>query len=136
MVRWLVILHPDLHRSDGRYRRAAVQDQDGPDRGESRANYESGTAAPTFAHRVMEPNASPQSIAVFAQTLELNSGGIQSAGTGVAVHLAHRSWDTTLSTRWTGCIDGTRQKQGRMLACDQGLSEYSVPGDSPLFLMR
>ena len=64
-----------------------------PDWGEKWAYYESGGGATelVFAYRVVEPNNSPQGIAVLAQTLELNGGAIRSAGTAPAdAYLAHR----------------------------------------------
>ena len=91
MVRWLVILHPDLQQSDDVTGAPPLNIKMDPSGGEFRANCESGsgTAAPTFAYQVVEPNTSPQRIAVLSQTLELNSGGILSAGTDVAAYLAH-----------------------------------------------
>ena len=75
-----------------------------PSWGEFWSNYESGTgtATLTFAYTVAEPNTSPQGIAVLAQTLELNGGGIQSAGTSLAAYLAHagRAHDPNHQVDW------------------------------------
>ena len=72
--------------------------------GEQWAPYESGggTASLTFAHTVVEPNASTQGIAVLANTLALNGGR-----SGRPRPRQTRSWrtpgsTTTRRTRWTG----------------------------------
>ena len=59
--------------------------------GEKRAAYESGsgTAALTFAWTVVEPNYSPQGIAVLVNTLALDGGTIRSAATGADAALGH-----------------------------------------------
>ena len=62
-----------------------------PDYGDKLATYAggSGTTALTFTHEVVEPNYSPQGIAVMANTLALNGGTIRSAATGGDAALAH-----------------------------------------------
>ena len=77
---------------------------DAADWGEKWALYESGsgTASLTFAHEVLEPNESSQSIAVPAHTLALNGGR-----SGRRRPRRKRSWRTpgsatTPTTRWTG----------------------------------
>ena len=66
-------------------------DMDPADWGEKWATYErgGGTASLTFAHTVVEPNFSSQGIAVLADTLEPDGGGIASAATGAAADLSH-----------------------------------------------
>ena len=66
-------------------------DMDPADWGQKWASYASGsgTASLTFAHTVVEPNYSTQGIAVLANTLELNGGTIQAAGTSTDAALAH-----------------------------------------------
>ncbi len=49
----------------------------------------SGTANLTFTHTVVEPNTSPQGIAVLANTLQPNGGAIRSEATGADADLAH-----------------------------------------------
>ena len=55
------------------------------------ANYDSGSGTDTltFVYTVVEPNTSPQGIAVLAHSLELNGGQIRSTTSGENVHLAH-----------------------------------------------
>ncbi|MYN65779.1 MAG: hypothetical protein F4X11_12225, partial [Acidobacteria bacterium] len=62
-----------------------------PNYGEKWAAYESGggTSALVFAHTVVEPNVSPQGIAVLADTLEANGGTIRSAETEADADLSH-----------------------------------------------
>ena len=64
-------------------------DMDPADWGEKWASYESGsgTGSLTFAHTVVEPNFSPQGIAVLANSLELNGGTVRAGGADAA--LAH-----------------------------------------------
>ena len=66
-------------------------DMDPADWGEKWAAYEggSGTNSLTFTHTVVEPNFSSQGIAVLADSLELNGGGIVSASTSVSADLSH-----------------------------------------------
>ena len=66
-------------------------DMDPAEWGTKWAGYESGTGATslTFAHTVVEPNKSTQGIAVLANTLELNSGAIQSASAQIDADLSH-----------------------------------------------
>ena len=61
--------------------------------GEKWAAYESGSGTDmlTFAHTVVEPNYSSQGIAVVANSLEFNGGGIRSASSQNAAALAHTS---------------------------------------------
>ena len=63
--------------------------------GEQWAPYESGsgTASLTFAHTVVEPNASTQGIAVLANSLALNGGTIRSTATEADAELAHAGLD-------------------------------------------
>ena len=49
----------------------------------------SGTASLDFVHTVVEPNWSPQGIAVLANTLALNGGTIRSAATHAEAELGH-----------------------------------------------
>ena len=62
-----------------------------PDYGEKWARYEggSGTNSLTFAYTVVEPNLSPQGIAVLANTLELIYGAVRYASSGDPAYLAH-----------------------------------------------
>ena len=66
-------------------------DMDPAEWGEKWASYQSGTGtkALTFTHTVVEPNYSPQGIAVLANTLELNGGDIESAATDTDADLDH-----------------------------------------------
>ena len=48
-----------------------------------------GTKALVFSYAVVEPNYSPQGIAVLADSLSANGGGIGSASSGTAAELAH-----------------------------------------------
>ena len=61
-----------------------------PGYGEKWVNYEagSGSSSLTFAYEVVEPNNSPNGIAVLANSLALNGGTIQ-ASSGASVDLAH-----------------------------------------------
>ena len=61
-----------------------------PGYGEKWVSYEagSGTASLTFAYEVVEPNNSPNGIAVLANSLALNGGTIEAASGG-SVELAH-----------------------------------------------
>ena len=62
-----------------------------PGYGEKWASYAggSGTTALTFTYTVVEPNHSPQGIAVLADTLELNGGGIESSSSDTDADLSH-----------------------------------------------
>ena len=62
-----------------------------PEYGDKPATYESGagTTRLTFTYEVVEPNYSPQGIAVLENTLALNGGTIRSAATGGDAALAH-----------------------------------------------
>ena len=53
----------------------------------------SGTETLTFAYTVVEPNESVKGIAVLANTLQRNGGGIRTAAEGVGVDLAHDGLD-------------------------------------------
>ena len=66
-----------------------------PDYGEKWARYESGsgTTALTFAYTVVEPNTSPQGVAVLANTLELKYGAIRYVSSGDPAYLAHGGLD-------------------------------------------
>ena len=68
-------------------------DMDPAEWGEKRAVYEGATGAAvlalTFAYTVVEPNWSPQGIAVLASSLDLNGGAIRSAASGAAAALGH-----------------------------------------------
>ena len=66
-------------------------DMDPADWGEKWAAYEGGggTESLTFAHTVVEPNFSSRGIAVVADSLELNGGGIASASGSAAADLSH-----------------------------------------------
>ena len=72
-------------------------DMDPAEWGEKRASYEgaAGTAALalTFAWTVVEPNRSPQGIAVLADSLVLDGGTIRSAATGADAALGHSGID-------------------------------------------
>ena len=85
--------------------------------GEKRAAYASGSGTTnlTFAHPVVEPNYSPQGIAVLADSLALNGGTIRSAGgtdaalghTGLAHDSGHKvDWRPTIS------VADARAKEG------------------------
>ncbi len=66
-------------------------DMDPADWGTKWTTYEggSGTTTLTFTHTVVEPNYSTQGIAVLADTLELNGGGIGSTAAGMDADLSH-----------------------------------------------
>ena len=66
-------------------------DMDPADWGEKWAAYEggSGTNSLTFTHTVVEPNFSSQGIAVLADSLELNGGGIAAVSASVSADLSH-----------------------------------------------
>ena len=66
-------------------------DMDPADWGEEWAAYESGSGASdlVFAHQVVEPNSSPQGIAVPENTLDLNGGAIKSTATQASADLSH-----------------------------------------------
>ncbi|MYE40080.1 MAG: hypothetical protein F4X27_07630, partial [Chloroflexi bacterium] len=70
-------------------------DMDPADWGDKWAAYEggSGTNSLTFTHTVVEPNFSSQGIAVLADSLELNGGGIVSASGSLAADLSHAGLD-------------------------------------------
>ena len=70
-------------------------DMDLADWGEKWAAYQggSGTSSLTFTHTVVEPNFSSQGIAVLADSLDLNGGGIVSASASVAANLSHAGLD-------------------------------------------
>ncbi len=78
-------------------------DMDPAEWGDKWAAYESGsgTASLVFAHTVAEPNVSNQGIAVLANTLDLNSGTIQSAS-DVDADLSHTglAHDANHKVRW------------------------------------
>ncbi len=94
-------------------------DMDPASWGEKWAAYSGGggTASLTFAHRVVEPNYSPQGIAVLANTLELNGGAIRSAATGADADLSHDGlghdaghkvdWRPTISVADASATEGT-----------------------------
>ena len=66
-------------------------DMDPADWGEKWAAYEGGggTNSLTFTHTVVEPNFSSRGIAVLADSLELNGGGIASVSASVSANLSH-----------------------------------------------
>ena len=70
-------------------------DMDPADWGEKWAAYEggNGTNSLTFIHTVVEPNLSTQGIAVLADTLELNGGGIASVSASEVADLSHAGLD-------------------------------------------
>ncbi len=78
----------DVDRSGGTPRLKIKMD---PSYGEKWAGYASGggSTALIFTFTVVEPNFSPQGIAVLANTLELNGGDIESASTDTDADLSH-----------------------------------------------
>ena len=85
-------------------------DMDPADWGEKWAAYEggSGTNSLTFTHTVVEPNLSTQGIAVLADSLELNGGGIASVSASVSADLSpRRTGPRPRPQGGTGSADGT-----------------------------
>ena len=108
-----------------------------PTYGEKWAGYSggSGTTTLTFDYTVVKPNTSRGGIAVLANTLQLNGGGIQSADTSVAAYLAHAGLghdpahkvDGVVPTPQNAAVDGT----SLTLTFDEApLDENSVPDAS------
>ena len=66
-------------------------DMDPAEWGEKWASYASGSGSGTltFTHTVVEPNISTQGIAVLANSLALNGGGIESKATDTDANLSH-----------------------------------------------
>ena len=66
-------------------------DMDPADWGSKQAAYQggSGTTTLTFTHTVVEPNYSPQGIAVLANTLQLNGGTVESTAADADADLSH-----------------------------------------------
>ena len=113
-----------------------------PTYGEKWADYSggSGTTALTFDYTVVKPNTSTGGIAVLANTLQLNGGGIQSADTSVAAYLAHAGLghdpthkvDGVVPTPQNAAVDGTILT---MTFDEAPLDENSVP-DASAFVAK
>ena len=116
-------------------------DMDPADWGRKWASYESGsgTAELVFAHEVAEPNYSSQGIAVLADTLELNGGGIHLAsahlasvtdGTAAALGHAGLGHDPRHKVDWQGApAPDAPEATGVAVVSDAGSDDTYGMGD-------
>ena len=105
-----------------------------PDDGEEWANYDSGSGTDTltFVYTVVEPNTSPQGIAVLAHSLELSGGQIQTTASGENAHLAH-PWlahDPAHKVDWRRPPKGVPQVTGVAVTSDPGSDDTYALGDT------
>ncbi len=95
-----------------------------PDGEEFWANYEGGdgTNALTFAYTVVEPDISPQGIAVVANTLELRYGALRYTSSGGPAYLEHRGLghDASHKVYWWAAPPGVPHVSGAAITSDAG----------------
>ncbi len=105
-----------------------------PGYGEKWASYASGsgTTMLQFTYTVVEPNLSPQGIAVLGDSLELNGGDIESASTDTDANLSHGglAHDANHKVDWRPAVAPAATVTAVAVTSDAGDDATYGPGDT------